>query len=237
MRTWSEPTAGAVEQPSLAPRLEVQVLERRGAWASIRCSNGWQTWVEGARLEDLSLAAPAGGRRPRRARVIATLVVVVVVAAIAVVATRDDGNEQPVAATASPGRGVELNLPSGWVLSADGMTAAARAADLEADIPAGPRVRALLADAPAENEDVEIVRAALATAAPEITAEPERVSIDGEPAVAVTFREQAGSTQLVRRYLAATTPDGLSVLFVLEAPAAVFDANAVALGRVPGWGS
>ena len=30
----------------LDPGLDVQVLERSGDWAHVRCSNGWETWVD-----------------------------------------------------------------------------------------------------------------------------------------------------------------------------------------------
>jgi hypothetical protein len=60
---------------------------------------------------------------------------------------------------------------------------------------------------------------------------PERVDVGARRAVAITLRE----TPVVRRYLASTSPTGAPVLFILEAPEAVFEAHLATMAGVPGW--
>jgi hypothetical protein len=65
---WTAPD-GASPAPALDPLLELQVIDRRGDWAHVACSNGWTTWVDGRLLEPLVELDPrddelvqAGGR-------------------------------------------------------------------------------------------------------------------------------------------------------------------------------
>jgi hypothetical protein len=43
----------------LDARLEVQLLERRGEWAHVECSNGWTAWVDARRLVPTTTAHEA----------------------------------------------------------------------------------------------------------------------------------------------------------------------------------
>jgi hypothetical protein len=52
-RSWAAPDPSAPERSRLAGRLPVAVVERRGAWARVRASNGWTGWVDGRRLRPL----------------------------------------------------------------------------------------------------------------------------------------------------------------------------------------
>jgi hypothetical protein len=52
-RSWAAPDPSAPEHSRLAGRLPVAVVERRGAWARVRASNGWTGWVDGRRLRPL----------------------------------------------------------------------------------------------------------------------------------------------------------------------------------------
>ena len=53
LRTWA--TADTSQPTAAIPAgLEVQLLERQGEWAHIRCSNGWETWVDGRELFDVA---------------------------------------------------------------------------------------------------------------------------------------------------------------------------------------
>ena len=47
--TFDTPGAAATGQ-RLDPGLDVAVIERTGDWAHVRCSNGWETWVDGRLL-------------------------------------------------------------------------------------------------------------------------------------------------------------------------------------------
>jgi hypothetical protein len=56
---WSGPDGSGPPAANLDPGLDVMVLESRGQWAHIRCSNGWEAWVDGRRLI-VSQPSPAG---------------------------------------------------------------------------------------------------------------------------------------------------------------------------------
>jgi hypothetical protein len=56
---WRSPD-GSAAAPRLDPGLPVTVLERRGDWAQVRCSNGWTTWTDGRALVPVSSAGSAG---------------------------------------------------------------------------------------------------------------------------------------------------------------------------------
>jgi hypothetical protein len=60
---WSGPDGSSPPAANLDPGLDVMVLESRGEWAHIRCSNGWEAWVDGRRLivsQPSPAAAPPG---------------------------------------------------------------------------------------------------------------------------------------------------------------------------------
>jgi hypothetical protein len=59
LAAWSGPDGSGPPAASLDPGLDVMVLESRGEWAHIRCSNGWEAWVDGRRLI-VSQPSPAG---------------------------------------------------------------------------------------------------------------------------------------------------------------------------------
>ncbi len=60
---WNQPDGSGPPAASLDPGLDVQVTESRGAWAHIRCSNGWEAWVDGRRLVE-SQPTPAAPTPP-----------------------------------------------------------------------------------------------------------------------------------------------------------------------------
>ncbi len=47
---WSGPDGSGPPAATLDPGLDVMLLDRRGDWAQVRCSNGWEAWVDGRRL-------------------------------------------------------------------------------------------------------------------------------------------------------------------------------------------
>jgi len=62
MQSWSTPDPQRAADGYLAARLPVQLLEATTGWAHVRCSNGWETWVD-TRL----LVVSAPGRDPASA--------------------------------------------------------------------------------------------------------------------------------------------------------------------------
>lgn len=142
------------------------------------------------------------------------------------------GDDAGTSASAASRIGVGLYVPKGWAQSADGLTAAARQADLAAAVPAGPRVRVVQPSGDAEAAGARLADALDDHGNVEVVSEPAQTVIGANPAVAVTLVDQSGVT---RRYLAAVSPTGAPVLFILEAPQADYDANAETLAGVPGW--
>jgi hypothetical protein len=47
LSTWHEPDPAAPPGDALAAGTEVDVVERRGDWAQVRCTNGFTAWVDG----------------------------------------------------------------------------------------------------------------------------------------------------------------------------------------------
>jgi hypothetical protein len=64
MATWPEPDGSKPPGPSLSADLPVMVVQERGQWARIRCSNGWEAWVDGGRLVPPIGSAPAAPAAP-----------------------------------------------------------------------------------------------------------------------------------------------------------------------------
>ena len=58
---WAGPDGSAAPAANLDPGLDVMLIESRGDWAYVRCSNGWEAWVDGRRL---IVAAPAPTTAP-----------------------------------------------------------------------------------------------------------------------------------------------------------------------------
>lgn len=53
MPAWSAADPGPAPAADLDPDLDVEVLEWSGDWARVRCSNGWEAWVDGRQLVPL----------------------------------------------------------------------------------------------------------------------------------------------------------------------------------------
>jgi hypothetical protein len=68
---WAGPDGSAAPAANLDPGLDVMVLVEQGAWAHIRCSNGWEAWVDVRRLV-VSAPAPAAAPAPAPPRPAAT---------------------------------------------------------------------------------------------------------------------------------------------------------------------
>jgi hypothetical protein len=56
LSAWAGPDGSAAPAANLDPGLDVMLLEQQGAWAHVRCSNGWEAWVDARRLV---VSAPA----------------------------------------------------------------------------------------------------------------------------------------------------------------------------------
>jgi hypothetical protein len=63
---WRGPDGSGPPAANLDPGLDVMVLESRGEWAHIRCSNGWEAWVDSRRLI-VSQPSPGGAPGPAAA--------------------------------------------------------------------------------------------------------------------------------------------------------------------------
>jgi len=50
LSAWSEPDGTESPAAQLDPGLQVQVVDQRGEWVRVNCSNGWEGWVDGHRL-------------------------------------------------------------------------------------------------------------------------------------------------------------------------------------------
>ena len=59
---WPEPDATGPEAPRLGAGVRVEVLERWGDFAYVRCENGWETWTDGRGFEPVALGS--FGRAP-----------------------------------------------------------------------------------------------------------------------------------------------------------------------------
>jgi hypothetical protein len=53
---WAGPDGSAAPAANLDPGLDVMLIEFRADWAHVRCSNGWEAWVDGRRLVVLAPA-------------------------------------------------------------------------------------------------------------------------------------------------------------------------------------
>jgi hypothetical protein len=58
---WSQPDPAANPDTDLAAGVEMQVVETAGAWARVRCDNGWEGWVDGRLIEQLPSPGQANG--------------------------------------------------------------------------------------------------------------------------------------------------------------------------------
>lgn len=129
---WAAPDGA---QPPLAARLdaglEVRLVERRGDWAHVECSNGWTAWVDARLLEQLTPPAPppppepvapppsAGGFRASH-----------VVPAAGLAAYAEHDASQPAVATLDPalpvqvvdrwGDWAQIACSNGWTAWVDG---------------------------------------------------------------------------------------------------------------------
>ena len=50
LSVWNEPQSARLPVSQAAEGLEVTLIERRGDWARVRFSNGWEAWLDGRRL-------------------------------------------------------------------------------------------------------------------------------------------------------------------------------------------
>jgi hypothetical protein len=55
---WPIPDGTGPPAATLDPGLDIQVTETRAGWARIRCSNGWEAWIDGRNLVPLAVPPP-----------------------------------------------------------------------------------------------------------------------------------------------------------------------------------
>ena len=208
--TWTEPSGGVPDGPPLEPGLEVQLVQTRGDWAEVCCSDGWRTWVDGRTLLPLPAPAPPVGvpltppgalpppptpvtavavggmptarRRSMIALAAGGLVAVVAVVVGGILVTRGGDDAAP---GGNAGPVVRLQAPAGWATSSDGLTVASTGEDLQAAVALGPRVVATVNGAEA---DLAEAFAGASDTAYTVERDPEEITVDGRRAVAVTLR-------------------------------------------------
>lgn len=219
LQAWSAPDAGQPPVATVDPGLELQVLESRGAWARIVCSNGWEAWVDGRLLVAHDVPAPSA--RPRLVAGAAALVIVVLVALMA----RGGGSDHPAGAAL-----VDLHVPAGWSVSRDGLVAAETAPDLTAATPSAPRVRAVVGN---ERRDPKAMLDQAVAANVTLVEDPAETKVSGVPAVSVTLEENA----ITRRIIVVRPTSDDVITFTLETPAARYPVDAARLASVPGLAS
>jgi hypothetical protein len=61
---WAGPDGSGPPAANLDAGLDVMVVESRGAWSHIVCSNGWEAWVDGRRLVVMVAQPPAQSVQP-----------------------------------------------------------------------------------------------------------------------------------------------------------------------------
>lgn len=246
LQSWTGPDVSAPAAAALEANLDVEVVDHYGNWVKVRCSNGWETWVDSRQLIDTSAppAAPAAvvaSKEPPWLIIAIVALVAVAVVAIGFAATRKPATDPAATTTgttlstttslAPRVNPISLDIPDGWATSDDGMVAAEQASDLQADVPKGARVRVEL-NVKSQPIDEQFDKALSAPA--ELAAEPEPTEIDGQAAIGLTLVESESDIKIVRRYLTLDTPQNDAVLFILEAPADQWDEKIKILKEVPG---
>jgi hypothetical protein len=239
MGVWPTPDASLVPD-QLPGGVAVVVEEVQGAWGRVRCDNGFVGWVDARLL----VAAPPPPAPPvartaapaNRQRTIAVVVVAAVAIVAAVALTRGDGDSDGGGGGGGggqPARLVAMHVPDGWHASADGMVVAESAADLTADPPTGPVVRAEIAGDDAGGGSVESELEALVR--PTVAADFQVVgtqeqSVSGHKAISVVTHE-GGRVQI----LVAVHPRGRdAVQFVVDCPTDRYEQLRSLLASVPG---
>lgn len=129
--------------------------------------------------------------------------------------------------------GIEVTVPATWSYGDTGegmLVVANRASDIDAEVPSGPRltVSATGADLPDPTELFATSREEEAT----IRGEPERVTVDGEPAVAIETAGVRGGTPIVSRVLVVGGELGSGYTLTEEAPEDQWDSARAELDEI-----
>ena len=219
--------AGATDGPRLDPWLEVEARTVHGEWMQVRCSNGWEAWVQRAAIE--SIGTPTKFMETPRARRKLPLWPLFVAALFgaAYLLQQSGGNgagSTPTTTTVSAAATTaRLAIPVDWTHSPDGLSAAATTGDLRNAVPTGPRVRGQTATTRPLDLAAEIVQAALSD--PHVLGDAMFVTVGGKPAVATEFLETENSIAMHRIYLVVRESEQVATSYVLEATQAAWDAG------------
>lgn len=162
----------------------------------------------------------------RGASIAAVAAVAIVVAMLLVGCAK----QQATSASLTKSGVVSLWVPSGWTKSTDGLTVAKSEADLAADVPQGPRVRAVVGPG---NDDPAAMAAQAMENPSRLGAEPEGTTVDSYDATSIAIVEDSANGSLVTGYLFVTTAPGESVVFVLQAPESQWEQVKATLVDVP----
>jgi hypothetical protein len=135
-------------------------------------------------------------------------------------------------ATAS-GAGVELLVPEGWTsgeVPGQGLVVASTEADIDSEIPAGPRVVA--GRTGPELPDPAGLFASSRDEQATIRGEPEDMTIAGQPAVIIETGSVRGGVTIVSRVTAVSDESGNGYTITAEAPEDQWDANIATLDEI-----
>lgn len=129
--------------------------------------------------------------------------------------------------------GVELLVPAGWSYgeTSDGALVVAEiASDVEADVPSGPRLVADRSDS--ELPDPADLFATSREQQSIIRGEPQEVSVDGRPGVAIETASVLDGIPIVSRVTAVGGDEGAGYTLTEEAPEAQWDSSSEILAEI-----
>jgi hypothetical protein len=129
--------------------------------------------------------------------------------------------------------GIEVMVPAGWSYgeTRDGdLVVASSSSDIEASVPSGPRLVASPADA--ELPDPAELFATSREEQASIRGEPQQVTVDGQPTVAIETGAVRDGVPIVSRVIAVGGDAGSGYTLTQEAPEAQWDSSRAQLDEV-----
>ncbi|MGH2712105.1 MAG: DUF2510 domain-containing protein [Actinomycetota bacterium] len=143
------------------------------------------------------------------------------------------GSVALAADTRASGAGVELLVPEGWTsreVEGRGLVVASSEADLDSDVPAGPRVVAGASgvELPDPVSLFATSRAEQAT----IRGEPQQITNAGQPAVVIETGSVRGGVPIISRVTTVSDEAGTGYTITAEAPEGQWDVNVAALDKI-----
>ena len=241
---WTEPDPALEPVAHLDEGVQVELSVLRGSWAEVICANEFRAWVDAGRLVPLvpstapvavapAVTPQARARTSRRNVWIAVGAVAALILVVVLVAGRGGGDKKNTASsTAGSGSSVvRMHVPAGWSVQdhGDTITVAKDKADLDRDLPQGPRVVASVQHS--SGNVVDLMSTVFDSSSDgSIVEAPTETQVSGVGALSVGIQQNGITQRLIY-----THPQGKdAVVFRLEAPAAAFSGAEADLASVPG---